>query len=86
MQVELAASEHIQVANKPSTRMLASATPQELMIGEDAGRPIWPQSHNRVPANDVTLPAPDASAFEPDAGLALDSTEVQWPEVTTHIH
>jgi hypothetical protein len=29
----------------------------------------------------VVLPVPDAAAFEPDAGLADASTEVQWPEV-----
>ncbi len=81
VQVVPATSEHIQVASRPSTRMLASATPQELMIGEDAGPPVWPRSHDSVPADDITLPAPDASAFEPDAGLALDSTEVQWPKV-----
>jgi peptidoglycan-N-acetylglucosamine deacetylase len=81
VQVVPAASAHIQVASKPSTWVSASATPQELTIGEDAGRPVWPHSHDSAPADDITLPAPDASAFEPDAGLALDSTEVQWPEV-----
>ncbi len=81
VQVVPATSDHIQVASKPSTWMLASATPQELMTGEDAGPPVWTQSHGSIPADDITLAAPDASAFEPDAGLALDSTQVQWPEV-----
>lgn len=83
VQVVPAASDHIQMASKPKTWILASAMPEELMIGgaDAAGGTAWPQSHGTVASDDIELPAPDASAFEPDAGLALDTSEVQWPEL-----
>jgi hypothetical protein len=62
--------------------------PEELKIGggiDDAGaRPAWPQPAaaplENLKPDDVALPAPDASAFQPDSGVADDSANVQWPE------
>ncbi len=82
VQVVPATSDHIQMASKPKTWILASAMPEELMIGgADAAGPVWPPSHGDSAADDIALPAPDVSAFEPDAGLALDATEIQWPDL-----
>ncbi len=83
VQVVPAASEHIQMASRPKTWFLASAMPDELMIGGDtsAAPTVWPQSHDTVASNDIVLPAPDASAFAPDAGLSLDAAQVRWPEL-----
>ncbi len=83
VQVVPAKSDHIQMASKPKTWILASAIPEELMIGggAEAAGPVWPQAANRVPSEEIALLAPDASTFEPDAGLALDASQIQWPEL-----
>jgi peptidoglycan-N-acetylglucosamine deacetylase len=82
VQVVPVAANHIQMASKPKTWMLASAMPEDLTIGgAEATVPVWPLSHDSVASDDIALPAPDASAFEPDAGLALDAAEVRWPDL-----
>jgi peptidoglycan/xylan/chitin deacetylase (PgdA/CDA1 family) len=88
VQVVPSASYQIAMANKPlKTPMLASATPDELKIGggiDNAGaQPAWPQPaapSESLKPGEVALPAPDASAFQPDSGVADDSASVQWPE------
>ena len=88
VQVVPSASYEIAMANKPKAQMLASALPDELKIGggiDNAGaQPAWPQpaalSSENLKPDDVALPAPDASAFQPDSGVADDSASVQWPE------
>jgi peptidoglycan/xylan/chitin deacetylase (PgdA/CDA1 family) len=88
VQVVPSASYQIAMANKPKTPVLASAAPDEIKIGggiDNAGaQPAWPQpaalaSKNLKP-DDIALPAPDASSFQPDSGMPDDSTSVQWPE------
>jgi len=88
VQVVPSASYEIAMANKPKARMLASAVPDQLEIGggiDNAGaQPAWPQpaapSSENLKPDDVALPAPDASAFQPDSGVADDNANVQWPE------
>jgi peptidoglycan/xylan/chitin deacetylase (PgdA/CDA1 family) len=80
VQVVSAPSDQIEVAGDARTRMLASAMPDQLMIGDGPAQPMWPQSSDNLTQDDVVLPAPDASAFAPDTGLAADAGEVQWPE------
>jgi peptidoglycan/xylan/chitin deacetylase (PgdA/CDA1 family) len=85
VQVVPSASYQIAMANKPKTPMLASATPDELKIGDGidsaAAQPAWPQPQSEsLKPGDVALSAPDASAFQPDSGLPDDSASVQWPE------
>ncbi len=87
VQVVPSAAYEIAMAHKPATLTLASAVPGELKIDDgidDGGmRPAWPQAADRAP-DDEALPVPDVTAFEPDAGLTVDSSEAQWPrpEVT----
>jgi hypothetical protein len=73
----------IAMAAKPQTRMLASAVPEELNIDGAALPPAWPPALPRRADNftpdDVALPVPDASAFEPDSGVSEDNAEVHWP-------
>jgi peptidoglycan/xylan/chitin deacetylase (PgdA/CDA1 family) len=69
---------------KPMARILASAVPAELKLGAGldnaAARPAWPQpAAENLTADIAALPAPDASAFQPDS-VADDSASVQWPE------
>ena len=81
VQVVPATSARIEVAGKPKSWMLASAMPGQLMVEEAAAQPTWPNSHDSDTLDDVMLPAPDASAFEPDAGLDIDTgSKVQWPD------
>ncbi len=89
VQVVPSASYEIAMAKKPKAKMLvASALPDELKIAAGIGNagtpPAWPQpvalSSENLKPDDVALPAPDASAFEPDSGVADDSANVQWPE------
>jgi hypothetical protein len=74
----------IAMAGKPKTRTLASAMPGDLAIdaGIDYGtvQPTWPKSGDNLTPDDIALPAPDASAFEPDAGLAADGGDTKWPD------
>jgi len=73
----------IAMAAKPQTRMLASAVSEELNIDGGALPPAWPpalpQRADNFTPDDVALPAPDASAFEPDSGVAEDNADVHWP-------
>ena len=73
----------IAMAAKPQTRMLASAVPEELNIDGGALPPAWPpalpQRADNFTPDDVALPAPDASAFEPDSGVSEDNADVHWP-------
>ena len=79
------------MAAKPKARMIASATAQQLAIGgrigSGAGQPAWPQapaeSTADLTAGDVVLPAPDASDFEPESGVADSGTDVRWPDQPT---
>ena len=81
VQVVPATSAQIAVAGKPKSWMVASAMPGQLTVEAAAAPPSWPKSHDSDTLDDVTLPAPDASAFEPDAGLDIDSGgKIQWPE------
>jgi len=80
VQVVSAPSDQIAVAGDARTRLLASAMPDQLMVGDGSAQPMWPQSSDNLTQDDVVLPAPDASAFAPDTGLAADAGEVQWPE------
>ena len=80
------ASYMIAMANKPNTRMVASAMRSEPVIADDINRhvhPRWPETVTRsaasVTADDSALPVPDAAAFEPDAVPSDDIAEVQWP-------
>ncbi len=84
VQVVPSASYEIAMANKPKTQALASAIPGEINLpsglDEAAAKPAWPQPVAESPPPDASsLPAPDASAFQPDA-IADESTNVQWPE------
>jgi peptidoglycan/xylan/chitin deacetylase (PgdA/CDA1 family) len=84
VQVVPSASYEIAMANKPKAQMLASAMPEELKIGsgiDNAGaQPAWPLPTQVNLKPDDALPAPDASAFQPDSGVADDTATVQWPE------
>jgi peptidoglycan/xylan/chitin deacetylase (PgdA/CDA1 family) len=84
VQVVPSASYMIAMAGKPKTQTLASAMPGELAIdggiGYGTAQPTWPKSGDNLTPDDITLPAPDASAFEPDAGLAVDNSDAKWPD------
>jgi peptidoglycan/xylan/chitin deacetylase (PgdA/CDA1 family) len=73
----------IAMAAKPRTRMLASAVSEEFNIDGAALPPAWPpalpQRADNFTPDDVALPAPDASAFEPDSGVSEGNADVQWP-------
>jgi peptidoglycan/xylan/chitin deacetylase (PgdA/CDA1 family) len=70
----------IAMARKPETRMLASAMPHELSIdATDASHPAWPQAADNRTPDEAVLPVPAAAAFEPDTGLNVDRSAVQWP-------
>ena len=81
------------MAAKPKARVTASATVQQLAIGgrigSDGGQPVWPQapaeSTADLTAGDVVLPAPDASDFEPESGVADSGGDVRWPDQPTKI-
>lgn len=74
------------MAAKPKARMIASAAAQQLTIGgrTAAGQPAWPQAPAESTADltpgDVVLPAPDASDFEPESGVADNGNDVRWPD------
>ncbi len=88
VQVVPSASYEIAMANKPKAKMLASALPDELKIAgviANAGvQAVWPQpaavSSENLKPDDIALPTPDASAFQPDSGVDDDTATVQWPE------
>ena len=83
VQVVPSASYMIAMAKKPETRILASAAPEQFKIGGgiDGGavQPAWPKSIADLTPEAIALPAPDASAFQPDSGVADDGNDVQWP-------
>src|SRR3984885_14742456 len=83
VQVVPAPSYVIAMAKKPQTRMLASATPEQITIGhgidDNAAQPSWPETSASVSADDTVLPVPDPVAFEPDSGTADNSAEIKWP-------
>lgn len=82
VQVVPAAPAELEIASKPKSWVLASAMPGQLLSddSEAAAGPPWPQSNDTVASAEMELPAPDASAFEPDAGSGLESGEVRWPD------
>jgi peptidoglycan-N-acetylglucosamine deacetylase len=74
----------IAMANKPGSRILASAMPQEIALGhgidDNAAQPSWPETTASLTPGDAVLPVPDPAAFEPDSGVADNAGGVQWPE------
>jgi peptidoglycan/xylan/chitin deacetylase (PgdA/CDA1 family) len=84
VQVVPAPSYVIAAAQKPDSRMLASATPEQLTIGhgidDSSTQPSWPETTASLTAGDAVLPVPDPAALEPDSGVADDTGAVQWPE------
>ena len=82
VQMVPAASYVIAMANKPRSKLAASAFSGEPMISDDADRgaaPRWPQTVANSAAKDTALPVPDAAAFEPDTVQNEDVGDVQWP-------
>jgi peptidoglycan/xylan/chitin deacetylase (PgdA/CDA1 family) len=85
VQVVPAASYVIAMANKPRSKLVASAFSAEPMIGNDADQsaaPRWPQAVANGAAEDTALPVPDVAAFEPDTVPSEDGADVQWPVET----
>jgi peptidoglycan/xylan/chitin deacetylase (PgdA/CDA1 family) len=83
--VPSAAYETAMVRRPAATRILASADPDELAIGggmdDGSAGPTWPQATDGATADAVALPVPDVSAFDPDAGVTVDSnSQTQWPQ------
>ena len=84
VQVVPSASYEMAMAKRPPAEF-ASAIPEEVNlpsgIDNAAAKPAWPQPTAESLSSDVSsLPAPDASAFQPDSGIEDDSASVQWPE------
>jgi peptidoglycan/xylan/chitin deacetylase (PgdA/CDA1 family) len=83
VQVVPAASYEIAMAKKPEAPMPASELRgDETLIGNGMDHKTlasWPQTSANIAADDSTLPAPDPSAFEPDALPSRDTAEVRWP-------
>ena len=83
VQVVPAASYEIAMAKKPEAPMPASELRgDETFIGNGMDHKIlasWPQTSANIAADDSTLPAPDPSAFEPDALPSQDTADVRWP-------
>lgn len=79
VQVVPSAAYEMAMARRPTPAILASAVPGELALGNAGALPIWPQAGNDSTHDDVVLPAPDAAAFQPDAILNDDGSEVSWP-------
>ncbi len=76
------------MAAKPKARVIASAAVEQVAVGERIGsgsaQPAWPQAPAESTADltpgDVVLPAPDASDFEPESGVADSGSDVRWPD------
>ena len=81
VQVVPAASYEIAMAKKPEAPMPASELRgDETFNGMDHKiLASWPQTSANIAADDSTLPAPDPSAFEPDALPSQDTADVRWP-------
>jgi peptidoglycan/xylan/chitin deacetylase (PgdA/CDA1 family) len=80
VQVVPAMPPQIETAGKVRAWTMASAMPEQLTLDARAGNPVWPQSSEIPTPDDIALPAPDASSFEPDAGLNSDNGAVKWPD------
>ena len=80
VQVVPTAPDRIEVAGDARTRMLASAMPDRLVIDDTPAQPAWPPSTAELNPDDAVLPAPDASAFDPDTGLTAAAGEARWPD------
>lgn len=79
VQVVPSAAYEMAMARRPHPAILASAVPGELAIDNANAPPVWPASADGSTPDDIVLPAPDAAAFEPDAGLSDDGSQVTWP-------
>lgn len=81
VQLVPAASYVIAMANKPTSKLVASAFSGERMMSDDVdhGAPHWPQAVANSAAEHAALPVPDAAAFEPDAVPNEEVADVQWP-------
>ena len=81
VQLVPAASYVIAMANKPRSKLAASAFSGEPIISDDAahGAPRWPQTVANGPAEGAALPVPDVAAFEPDAVPSESVADVLWP-------
>ena len=81
VQLVPAASYVIAMANKPRSKLAASAFYGEPIISDDAahGAPRWPQTVANGPAEGAALPVPDVAAFEPDAVPSESVADVLWP-------
>jgi hypothetical protein len=80
VQVVPTAPDRIEMAGNARTRMLASAMPDQLVIDDTPAHPAWPPSTAELNPVDAVLPAPDASAFDPDTGLTATASEARWPD------
>ncbi len=82
VQVVPSAAYELAMARRPAVGMLASAASDDLTIDDsETPPPIWPHAAENMTPDAAVLPVPDAAAFEPDAGVADASGQVQWPEV-----
>lgn len=84
VQVVPSAAYEIAMAHRLTSPMVASAVPgHATAIGsgiDSRAPPSWPKTTDDLTSDDVSLPAPDVAAFEPDAGLATDEAAPQWPD------
>ena len=80
VQVVPSAAYEIAMACRPYAAILASAMPGELAIDNGGARPVWPAGAEDATAPEAAvLPVPDAAAFQPDAVLGDDGSQVEWP-------
>jgi peptidoglycan/xylan/chitin deacetylase (PgdA/CDA1 family) len=80
VQVVPSASYEMAMAHRPAAQILASAVPGELTIDEES-QPAWPQTADKSMPDDIVLPVPNPSAFEPDTVLNDENAAVQWPDI-----
>ncbi len=82
VQVVPSAAYEIAMAHRPATHMLASLVTSDLSIDvASAVPPVWPPTSDKVMPDDIVLPVPDPSAFEPETVLDDERAAVEWPEV-----
>jgi peptidoglycan/xylan/chitin deacetylase (PgdA/CDA1 family) len=82
VQVVPSAAYEMAMALRPASHMLASLVTSDLAIDTaSAVPPAWPPTSNGVMPDDIVLPVPDPSAFEPDTVLDDASAAVEWPAV-----